>query len=180
MISVLTIGSLYWSSVSASCQQRDGVQQCTSRAVNRLDHVVSLFPLSVLKSRQGKLYESFVSMQDKPCMHSKLGSKWASHWLATVNKLDLQFTAGFVCYHRRHLCKFCKQAWLEHQGSQAVLVSNSQLVLSADQIKSYEGFVSIPVSRPVSRLVSRLVSILVRILVSILVSRLGLKCRTPS
>ena len=60
------------------------------------------------------------------------------------------------------------------------MVSNSQLVLSADQIKSYEGFVSIPVSRPVSRLVSRLVSILVRILVSILVSRLGLKCRTPS
>ena len=72
------------------------------------------------------------------------------------------------------------------------MVSNSQLVLSADQIKSYEGFVSIPVSRLVSRLVSilvrilvsRLVSILVSILVSrlvsILVSRLGLKCRTPS
>ena len=56
------------------------------------------------------------------------------------------------------------------------MVSNSQLVLSADQIKSYEGFVSIPVSR----LVSRLVSILVNILVSRLVSRLGLKCTTPA
>ena len=67
MISVLTIGSLYWLSVSASYKQRDGVQQCTSN--------IARISLEACKNFLRQKYFREIFAQPKPETISSLGEQ---------------------------------------------------------------------------------------------------------
>ena len=67
MISVLTIGSLYWLSVSASYKQRDGVQQCTSN--------IARISLEACKNFLRQKYFREIYAQPKPETISSLGEQ---------------------------------------------------------------------------------------------------------